>query len=78
MGVSFGIELVFALACIADIVTFCIVAKGNPANFMYYLCRPLWGLIHGKTIGMMIGFIIRIVEIIIAAVLMYRIIEELF
>lgn len=77
MGVSFWIELVFALACIADIVTFCIVAKGNPANFMYYLCRPLWGLIHGKSIGMMIGFVIRIFEVVYAAIILYKSITAL-
>lgn len=72
MGVSFWIELILALVFLADIVTFCILAKGNPANFMYYLCRPLWGLISGKRIGMMIGFVIRIVEIAYTAVILYR------
>lgn len=49
---------------IADIGYFIINAWGNPACFMYYLCRPLFELIHGSCIGMMVGFIIRMAELV--------------
>jgi hypothetical protein len=47
-----------------DILLFVLSAWGAPSEFMYRLCRPLFGLISGNSIGMMIGFLIRIAEVV--------------
>lgn len=65
------VSLIFSIICAADIITFIVLSWGDPSCFMYYLCRPFWGLIHGKSIGMMIGFLIRMSEIIFAAIVIW-------
>ena len=70
--------IILAIICLADIATFVIQAVGNASNFSYYICRPLWGLISGKSIGMVIGFIIRCLEVAIVGIECYRLIISLY
>jgi len=64
--------LVIAIVFILDLLTFIWQSLHSASNFTYYICRPLWGLISGKSIGMVIGFIIRLVECGAACILMDR------
>lgn len=60
--------LIIAIICALDIVTFIVQAFGNASDFVYYLCRPFWGLISGSGIGMAIGFVIRVAEVVFASI----------
>ena len=62
MQILFWILGAFALVCFIDIVAFVVTSLHNATNFTYYICRPLFGLISGPGIGMVIGFVVRLAE----------------
>ena len=64
--------LVIAIIFVLDLLTFILQSLHSASNFTYYICRPLWGLISGKSIGMVFGFIIRLVECGAACILISR------
>lgn len=74
MAATSFLKIVCLVLLIADILYFMFRAWGNPANFMYYLCRPLFEIVHGSSIGMMIGFLIRLVELVTIGYLIARLI----
>lgn len=78
MNVIFYIQIVIAGIFLLDIITLVVLSWGNPANFMYYLCRPLWGLISGKRIGMMIGLLIRFAEVLFVGASVMSLFNKLF
>lgn len=70
------ISIILGVIVLLDLATFLFQAMGNASNFMWYLCRPLWGILgHGvyQTISMFIGLLIRMAEV----ALLTHIIESL-
>lgn len=62
------ILIIIGIIVLLDIISFIIKASGNASDFMYYLCRPLWGCLGSsiyKNISMFIGLLIRMCEVFI-------------
>lgn len=62
MGIIFA---VIAVILISDVVTFVVHSFQGAADFTYYLCRPLWGLLPEsvyRKCKMPIAFLIRLFE----------------
>ena len=65
-------ELVFAIFLVSDLLYFIIFQSHGASNFTSNICRPIFGRIGSKSIGMVIGFIIRLVECAVACFLIFR------
>lgn len=71
------LSIIIGIIILLDVLTFLVKATGNASNFMWYLCRPLWGILGNgvyQNISMFIGLLIRLAE----AVVLTHIVENLF
>lgn len=62
------ISIIIGIIILLDVLTFLVKATGNASNFMWYLCRPLWGILGNgvyQNISMFIGLLIRLAEVMI-------------
>lgn len=60
------ILIIIGIIVLLDLASFIIKASGNASDFMYYLCRPLWGCLSSsiyQNISMFIGLLIRMGEV---------------
>ena len=39
------LSIIIGIIILLDVLTFLVKATGNASNFMWYLCRPLWGIL---------------------------------
>lgn len=70
-------SIIIGIIILLDVLTFLVKATGNASNFMWYLYRPLWGILGNgvyQNISMFIGLLIRLAE----AVVLTHIVENLF
>lgn len=72
--IMYIISIIITIIFVLDTITFIVQSFGNGSNFTYYICRPLWGLISGSSIGMAIGFVVRISEVAFSAIVLYTLI----
>ena len=59
------LSIIIGIIILLDVLTFLVKATGNASNFMWYLCRPLWGILGNgvyQNISMFIGLLIRLAE----------------
>ena len=52
--------IIIGIIILLDVLTFLVKATGNASNFMWYLCRPFWGILGNgvyQNISMFIGLI---------------------